>query len=681
MEHGSVMFIEFKNNFIGLTIFKDKYFIIFRDFFDTFSLEITKSFIYKFEVTLCVTSMNIPLQKYDLILERGVELKIENNLTKNNNYFIEGCQLSLVALNNLSSFLNKNCEHYNSINNKIVESKEKFQKESFIKIGKFGEYDLFLFENSNFLYYGGSSILSLNLVTNDTHPNKFIKTEKGNSLFSRIDFCATKNGKERLKRWMFFPLLNIKKINERRSVIDFILENNLIFHFKALLKKLTNQEESYTKKYFISLRENYKIFKQINYLMKNNFCLEEKENLTFLEMIDETSSFIFKEDLSSLEKDFSFISISNELRNLKNIYKNLPNYLNEIGKKVFNEYKIEGSIIYFPQIGYLIETKSEIELQKIFELNENNYYKNEFMINLDEEFGDVKNKINDLEIELMYQFNKKYSSYFEEIKDYLAEIDALNSLAIFAEKNSLTKAEINLKGNFFIKNLRSIFFEEKNNFDFTFEKSVILTGMNGSGKTHFMKTLAHCIILNQMGAYLPCENSTLPIFDKILIKFSNNKLTSTFLNDLQQINEIIRFSNDSSLILIDEFGKSTSFYDGLSILLSLLKNLKNPFKIITTHMQEHFFDQKDDTLQLKEKFSFLNNYKFIKTISTEIFSIKDGVFIPENESELINSFSFDEKFMNLFLSLKNGNKKDFFKKINDENEEATKIINEFISNK
>ncbi|RVD92524.1 DNA mismatch repair [Tubulinosema ratisbonensis] len=673
MENKNFMFVEVKNNFIGLVIYNSNEFIIFKDFFDTFSLEITKSYIYKFNISLCVTSLSIPLKKYDLLLETGVELKIQIKNSKKQNCTIEGCHLSLLALSNLDLFLSKNNEFYNSIEKKIIKLNEKIKKESMDKIGMFGEYEIYLFVNENYLFIGASGIVSLNLISCDLHPNKFIKTERENSFFGKIDFCVTKEGKNLLKKWMLFPLLDIKMIYKRRSVIEYLIKNNITLEIKNLLKKLNSFELNYTKKHLINLKNNICIFKNITNLLKNEFIIEINENFDWLNFIEENDTFIFKENLTNLEKTFDFLSISSELKKLKNVYKNLPVYLNEIGKKVFKDYKIEGSIIYFPQLGYLIETKVELNIEKIFEINQKKYFKNEFMINLDEEFGDIKNKINDLEIELTHKIIKKYSDSIEEIQNYLTEMDALNSLAIFAEQNNLKRGEINLKKNFKVQNLKNLFFDTKNNFDFVFDKSIILTGMNGSGKTNFLKNLAYLVILNQIGSFLPCESANLPLFDKILVKFSNTKPISSFVNDLQQLNEIIKFGNENSLILVDELGKGTSFNDGICVLLAVLKNLPYSYRIFSTNLHQLFL--KNDSSKLKEEFSFLEKYKFLKTISIYEFGIEEGIFLQEESNKLIESFMFGDKFMDLFFKIKKGEKLTLPK---EENEESKKIIEEFI---
>ncbi|KCZ76853.1 hypothetical protein H311_02143 [Anncaliia algerae PRA109] len=675
-----ILSLEIKNNYFGLALFKENIFIISRDFIDTMSLEITKSLIFKFNVTLCVTTLNIPLEKYDLIIEMGIEVKILNCPIKKIKYFRENLNLSLRALAQLDSYLDMNYENYTILNRNIREVFEKEDGQMTSKIGFLGDYDIYLLKEENFMYLSASAIVSLNLFSFESHPNKFIKTQSNNCLFNKLNFCVTKAGRNLLKEFMFFPLINLKEIERRKKIIEFILKNQLIEEIRLLLKNTCYLPESFSNEYLSSLKRNNEVFKRISNMLKHIYPLEEVAEFSLLNLLSSESSFIFDSSVNIDEDNedliINYFPILKELNALKKIYHDLPRYLNEIGKKVFKEYKTEGFIIYFPQIGYLIETKEELNLQLIFKFNSNFYYKNEFMINLDEEIGDITNKINDLELKLCALFVKKTSLYFMKVKNYLSEVDCFQSLANFARENNLVKGEINFNNSFTIKGLKNLFHRNKG-YDLALDKSIILTGMNGSGKTTFLKCIANLVILNQIGSFIPCESANIPIFDKVFIKIFNNN-TSVFLDELQQISEIIKIGSDKSLIIIDEFGKGTSYFYGVALLLSLLKNFSPKFKIISTHMQEHFFINENGILAIKKEFLFLNQYRFIKTDSINTFGISEGIYLPDSENQLIKSFNFSNAFIELFCSFKNGTNEELLKSMNQNKKEAIKLVNDFI---
>lgn len=294
-----------------------------------------------------------------------------------------------------------------------------------------------------------------------------------------------------------------------------------------------------------------------------------------IEKIDICSEFIFKRE------------IDKELTRLRDIYDDLPKYLDEVAKKVASENNISISIIYFPQLGYLIETNEEMkEWDEKFKISDIFYYKNNFMETLDSEFGDLKNRIEDIEIDVSNLLLIEISKSHAKLKSLITNVDCFVSLSISAEKFNLVKGEISKDRDIELVGFSG--FAEKVQNNLYIKRNLIITGSNGSGKSTLLRNIANIVILNQMGSFLPCKYARLPIFDKIFTKFTMKENTSSFKFDILQLSEAIKFATKHSLVLIDEFGKGSDLIDGISLLLSVIKNFCYPRVLITTHFQTFF---------------------------------------------------------------------------------------------
>ncbi|EJW03106.1 hypothetical protein EDEG_02514 [Edhazardia aedis USNM 41457] len=548
-------------------------------------------------------------------------------------------------------------------------------------LGNLGDIKIIFTTFSEFMYVDMQTIKSLNLLDIKKHPNISIKSKTApQCLFSMLNTCQTSRGTQRIKQWMFFPLINHEKIEERRSFVEYILKNDLLDDFTTLLKKckrIENNEKRFKKATMWSYFNNILQFLNAGLDLVSHFPHNEKfGNLA------ESQSQIIEVIGSSLQKDYIVRQgFHMNLDELRRIYENLPDYLNEIALKVSKEYNLDVSIVYFPQMGYLIETASTCEkLELKFNIGELNYFKNQFMYRLDLELGDIINKISDMEMHVCYELKEKLNKQkelIENLQNLITYIDCYCSLARLAKKYNMSKPVLlkSSQNKIFCKNFTNFMIlqniQSYQPITITLEKTTLVTGHNASGKSSFLKNIGLAVILNQMGSYLPSTYAELTVFDKIFTKMCSVESImgkkSAFLSDVIQIGNIFKFATEYSLVLCDEFGKGTNVYDGVSLLVSIILNLHYPLSVFTTHFQD-FFNKK--ILDILINVDFLTFKNFI---------ISKGIAAESNITEMLTKMDFDKEFISELMQLRNykDTKIDDLENRNDE--WAIKIINDFVA--
>lgn len=676
--------IDYEKNIFGFSIYDDekRHFIVSKDTYDSCECDVLKSILSRLNVGLLLFTLKLDNNKYDKIAEMNIKsLLIDRKSLRKvkKSFFCEKeFSISSSCYHALIIYLQKeNLDFINTDYKDITMSKELKREDDIMSLlGFVAEFAIYLFEHNKYLYMTYESLKSLGIFQERNNPNLLIKSKlKHSSLFGAINHTCTSYGSEMLKNWLYFPLIDVNLIEKRRETVEFILKNELYKKLTPCLKKcrdIENIDNKFTDKkmhhFFSSLEMFLYNAREIFILVNLNIDIS---NLTEISNICKNNIDLKEDNMFIIKK-----GINKELDAQKKLYDELPEYLNEIAKKVMDEYQINLAIVYFPQLGYLIETHKFInELIPIITTENVFYYKNEFMSTLDEELGDVLNKIVDLEKDIVYSLKNKIDKYKNEISFYIehiAKIDCLNSLAIIAKKYNLKKSKISDRiGYIEFRGLKHIFMNtpETNDVDFSIkiDGKTVITGDNGSGKSTFLKSIGNLIIINQIGSFIPCKYAELSLFDKIFTKFNSieslkNK-RSAFMSDVLQINQAFYYGTSNSLLLVDEFGKGTNIIDGVSLLFSLINNLDRFLCIYITHFQE-FIEN--------ELLRDVKHYHFTK------FNLREGMFNEEYSLEIFNKLKFDNDFIQKYENMKSKIKNN---EINDGKRDeswAIKIINDFI---
>jgi DNA mismatch repair protein MutS len=216
----------------------------------------------------------------------------------------------------------------------------------------------------------------------------------------------------------------------------------------------------------------------------------------------------------------------------------------------------------------------------------------------------AEEKIIELEYNLFTEIRDRIKKEIFKLKEsarILAELDVLSSLSIVSEEQHLVRPTLTEKriidikngshpvvevvsNNQYIKN--DILMDENTN-------TLLITGPNMSGKSTYMRQLAITVIMAQMGSFVPADEATLPIFDKIFTRIgASDDLVSgesTFMVEMIEAKNALVGATDKSLVLFDELGRGTATFDGMSLARAILEYISEKVKcktMFSTHYHE-----------------------------------------------------------------------------------------------
>ncbi|MBF1207062.1 MAG: DNA mismatch repair protein MutS, partial [Fusobacterium periodonticum] len=303
---------------------------------------------------------------------------------------------------------------------------------------------------------------------------------------------------------------------------------------------------------------------------------------------------------------------NSELDELRRISKLGKDFILEIEQRERERTGIKGLKIKYNKVfGYFIEVTKANE-----HLVPEDYIRKQTLVNseryivpdlkeYEEKVITAKSKIEALEYELFKSLSSEIKEHIEslyKLANRIANLDIVSNFAHIATKNSYVKPEISednileIKGGrhpivesliasgSYVKN--DIILDEKNNL-------IILTGPNMSGKSTYMKQVALNIIMAHIGSYVAADYAKIPIVDKIFTRVgaSDDLLTgqSTFMLEMTEVASILNNATEKSFIVLDEIGRGTSTYDGISIATAITEYIHNNIgakTIFATHYHE-----------------------------------------------------------------------------------------------
>jgi DNA mismatch repair protein MutS len=450
--------------------------------------------------------------------------------------------------------------------------------------------------------------------------------KKKGTLLSTINKTVTSSGSRLLKNWITSPLIDKKLINKRLDVIEeFIHDYNFMDYTRNELKKtydikriiskiackkvnpidIINLSESLI--FLNSFKENIPINKKEIIELINKICKTDK----IIKLISNT----LKDNPPINMKKGNFIrdGFSNDLDELRIISNDGNDWMLNYQQKLKEETNISSLKIRFNKIfGYYIDvTKTHSEkvpeyfIKKQTLVNNERYFTEELkqfedkILNADHQIMSLENKIfNDLCNQLLkdvhnIQFNA----------DIISKIDISSSLAYLSINNRYVRPIISDGFMLDIKHGRHPVVEEliSNDNQFISNDTIlnskefisIITGPNMAGKSTYLRQIGLIIIMAQIGSFVPAGYAKIGIVDKLFTRVgaSDNLAEgeSTFLVEMQETANIINNATKNSLILLDEIGRGTSTYDGLSIAWAVTEFIHDSIKaktLFATHYHE-----------------------------------------------------------------------------------------------
>ena len=454
-------------------------------------------------------------------------------------------------------------------------------------------------------------------------------SKEGKSLIEIIDHTSTPMGARKLKRWLIHPLLDINQLNFRHNSIEEILNTqNLLLNIESELKSFSDLERIMAKvvTYKITPRELIQL--KISLLkikpIKNLISLRSLKNLnkinSSLSNCDSIINLLEKtlnDDAPVNIKKGNVIKekYNSELDNLRNLSESGKNYLDEILEREKKLTGISSLKISFNNVfGYYIEVRN-IHKDKV----PNDWIRKQTLVNAERyitsELKDYESKILGAQEKIVLLEAKLFNELINElIKDiklvqnnsfWIATLDCLTGFANLALKSNYSKPVLDNSKNLKIIMGRHPVIESQlsqenpyipNDISLCDKKNQIMmiTGPNMSGKSAILRQTALIVLLAQIGSYVPAKKAKIGIIDKIFTRVgaSDNISAgeSTFMVEMNESASIINNISNNSIVLLDEIGRGTSTYDGISIAWAIAEFLHDhpyrPKTLFATHYHE-----------------------------------------------------------------------------------------------
>lgn len=445
--------------------------------------------------------------------------------------------------------------------------------------------------------------------------------ERTYSLLWLIDKCKTAMGSRKLKNWMLNPLKSKEKINERYDKIEklnneFILKDELknalyeVYDIERLSGKVING--SLNARDLIQLKNSLKVLPDIkNIIEKLGFNYEIDTHEEIYNLLEDA---LVEDPPISIKEGYMIKNGYNtELDELRSIRSGGKDFVASFEAKVKEETGIKSLKVGFNKVfGYFIEipngsknlVKEEYHWERRQTLTNCERYISPELKEKESMILNAEENIIDLEYKLFCDIKCKVKENVPALNitaDNLSELDALVSLSVCSEEYNLVRPIITDEHSINIKNGRHPVVEVVSKEEYVPNdcilvdgtNTLLITGPNMSGKSTFMRQLAIIIILAQMGSFVPCDQATLPIIDKIFTRIgASDDLVSgesTFMVEMKEARNAIANATENSLILFDELGRGTATYDGMSLAQAILEyiseNIKS-FTLFSTHYHE-----------------------------------------------------------------------------------------------
>lgn len=514
---------------------------------------------------------------------------------------IEGMELGQIAagaaLHYLSSTQNEKLAHISRIN--------RIQSEHFIWLDRF-------------------TVNNLELVKSNH--------ESGKSLLQVLDKTVSPMGARLLRKWILLPLLSIEKIQARHDMVGFFTENqDELEQLEKWIKAIGDLEriasklamEKINPRELLQLKRGLEVIPLIiqNLQKVSNDALRMmSEKFLPCELLKVEIQQAISEDPPAVLIKGNVIreGYNEELDDLRNVIRNSKELLLDIQKKEAESTGISSLKIGFNNVfGYYLEVTNKYkDHDKIPEtwvrkqtLSNAERYVSDDLKKLESKILTAEEKISEIEDKLYHELVVKANSYLDAIQQNAKSIGILDVILSFSKvavKCNYCKPEIDDSYIIDIKGGRHPVIEQQLGIHESFIPNdvfmdnediqiMMITGPNMSGKSAVLRQTALIALMAQMGSFVPATKTRMGIIDKIFTRVgaSDNISSgeSTFMLEMNETASIMNNISSRSLILLDEIGRGTSTYDGISIAWSLAEFLHNnskanPKTLFATHYHE-----------------------------------------------------------------------------------------------
>lgn len=492
--------------------------------------------------------------------------------------------------------------------------------------------------------YQSGDYMALDLFTRiNLELTKTIRTsKKKGSLLQVLDATSTPMGARMLKKHIEQPLIKKDMIDHRLNITqeikdDYILRDELktsvssIFDLERICAKIAYDRVS--PKDLVNLKNSLQVLPYIVDTISNSKASGLKDFIGSLDCLKDIYILIkdsIKDEPSTGIKDGNIIkeAYSHELDQLRDISQNGAFMIRDIEQREREKTGAKSLKIGYNKVfGYYIEITKASLLQIDID---DSYIRKQTLVNAERfitpELKEIEDKILNAEDKIKameYEFFKNISRQVYQnidriqiVASKIAQLDLYISNAIIANKYNYVRPNINQNGVLAIEGGRHPVIEQiigeenfiNNDTDIGYDNMInIITGPNMSGKSTYMRQVALITLMAHIGSFVPATYANIPIVDRIFTRVgASDDLAqgqSTFMVEMDEVSQILSNASSDSLIILDEIGRGTSTYDGISLAWSIVEYI---YKRIgaKTLFATHYHELTD----LEDKYPRIKNY-------------------------------------------------------------------------
>ena len=474
------------------------------------------------------------------------------------------------------------------------------------------------------------------------------------TLLKVIDKTISPMGGRLLKRWLALPLKSVEKIHYRHEIVKYCIENDdFLETIQYQLQQISDIER------LISKVATGKVSPRETVLLKNSLqailpikekALDSKNKsinalgnniLDCSEVILKIETILFNDAPVNINKGGAIASgVSKELDDLRAISNSGKEYLDSMLARESERTAIPSLKISFNNVfGYYIEVRNthkdkvpEEWIRKQTLVNAERYITEELKEYETKILG-AEEKIQELEQRLFAELVQHIIQFVQPVQQNaqtVAQIDCLLSFAILAISNNYVRPVIDESTEIEIKNGRHPVIEKQLPIGEEYiandlvlnrnqQQIIMITGPNMSGKSAILRQTALIVLLAQMGSYVPAQNARIGVVDKIFTRVgASDNISmgeSTFMVEMNETASILNNISERSLVLLDEIGRGTSTYDGISIAWAIAEYLHEHPSKAKTLFATHYHELNEMT----------TTFERIKNFNVSVKELKDTI--------------------------------------------------------
>ena len=472
----------------------------------------------------------------------------------------------------------------------------------------------------------------------------FSSTNEGAvTLIDILDNTNSPMGGRMLRRWLALPLKDVNRIRLRHQIVDEIFSDDVITNIlikeiraigdlerlisKVATLRINPRECCRLKDALLSLKPIKNLCNTTNVnalrdiLNKIDLCVSMISKIE-AEISDDPPLLIHKGNVIKT-------GINKELDDLRSIQSSGKDFLNKILDREVKNTGINSLKISFNNVfGYYLEVRNKYKDQV-----PSNWIRKQTLVNAEryitEELKEYENKILSAEDKIQTIESRLYNDLVQSLTEFIepiqinanlvSQLDCLLSFSLIAKKNNYCKPQVNISSKLVIKQGRHPVIEQQLDAGDTYvpndifldrdqQQIMMITGPNMSGKSALLRQTALIVLMSQIGSYVPANSAEIGLVDKIFTRVgASDNISmgeSTFMVEMSETASILNNLSENSLILMDEIGRGTSTYDGVSIAWAIAEYLHNHKTKAKTLFATHYHELNE----MAKEFSRIKNY-------------------------------------------------------------------------